>query len=62
MITTVEPMSVDHARCLTMAYELHRRLGELNDRPEHGEGSPVEQAFDLMDRVIGYLEPDEPGS
>lgn len=52
-------MSVDHARCLAMAYELHRLLGELNDRPENGEGSCIEQAWDLMDGVIGYLEPEE---
>ena len=59
MITNVMPMSVDHARCLPMAYELHRLLGELNDRPENGEGSCIEQAWDLMDGVIGYLEPVE---
>jgi hypothetical protein len=61
MITTVKPMSVDHARALAMAHELHRLLGELNERPEHGEGSCVEHALNLMDDVIGYLEPlDEP--
>jgi hypothetical protein len=60
MITTVKPMSVEHARCLAMAYELHRLLGELNDRPENGEGSCVEDAWNRMDDVIGMLEPDEP--
>ena len=60
MITNVRPMSIDHARCLAMAYELHRLLGELYDRSENGEGSCVEQAWDLMDQVIAYLEPDEP--
>jgi hypothetical protein len=58
-ITTVKPMSVDHARALAMAYELHRLLGDLNDRPEHGEGSCVEFALDLLDQVVGYLEPSE---
>ena len=29
MITNVKPMSVEHARCLAMAYELHRLLREL---------------------------------
>jgi hypothetical protein len=57
MITTVKPMSVDHARALAMAYELHRLLGVVNDRPENGEGSAVEFALDLVDDVIGYLEP-----
>ena len=57
MITNVTPMSVEHARCLEMAYQLHRLLGELNDRPENGEGSIVEQASDLVDQVIEYLEP-----
>jgi hypothetical protein len=62
MITTVKPMSVEHARCLAMAYELHRLLGELNERPENGEGSCVEDAWDRMDGVVGMLEPDEPDS
>jgi len=60
MITKVGTMSTDHARCLAMAYELHRLLGELNDRPENGEGSCVEDAWDRMDDVIGMLEPEEP--
>ena len=59
MITNVRPMSVDHARCRAMAYELHRLLGELFDRPEHGPGSCVEDAWNRMDDVIGMLEPDE---
>jgi hypothetical protein len=60
MITNVKPMSVEHARCLAMAYELHRLLGELNERPENGEGSCVDDAWDRMDGVVGMLEPDEP--
>jgi hypothetical protein len=52
-------MSADHARALAMAYELHRLLGELNDRPENGEGSCVEDAWNRMDDVIGMLEPEE---
>ena len=66
MITTVKPMSVEHARCLAMAYELHRLLGDLYDRPSPngGPGSPIEDAWNRMDDVIGMLEPDEdwPGS
>ena len=57
MITNVKPMSVDHARALAMAYELHRLLGELYDRPEGGPGSSVEDAWNRMDDVIGLLEP-----
>jgi hypothetical protein len=57
MITNVRPMSVDHARCLAMAYELHRLLGNLFDRPEHGPGSSVEDAWNHMDDVIALLEP-----
>jgi hypothetical protein len=60
MITNVRPMSVDHARALTMAYELHRLLGELCELPENGEGSCVADAWDRMDDVIGMLEPDDP--
>jgi hypothetical protein len=57
MITNVRPMSVDHARALTMAYELQRLLSEINDRPEGGEGSDVESALVLMDEVVVHLEP-----
>jgi hypothetical protein len=56
MITSVRPMSVDHARCLTVAYQLHQLLGELHDR-HHGEGSAFESALDLVDEVIARLEP-----
>jgi hypothetical protein len=64
MITTVRPMSVDHARALAMAFELYRLLGDLNDRPENGKNSSVECAWDLVEQVISYLEPlegDVPG-
>ncbi len=57
MITVVKAMSVEHARCLAMAYELHRLLGEVNDRPGNGEGSAVESALNLMEDVVEYLEP-----
>ena len=55
----VTPMSVERARCLAMAYELHRLLGELYDRPEGGPGSPAEAAWSALDDVIAHLEPDE---
>jgi hypothetical protein len=45
VITNVKPMSVDHARALAMAYELHRLLGELYDRAEHGPSSCIEDAW-----------------
>ena len=57
-IEVVAPLSREHARALAMAWELHQLLGQLNDRPEHGAGSCVEFAWDLMDQVIGYLEPE----
>jgi hypothetical protein len=44
---------------LPWAYELHRLLGELYERPEHGPGSCVEDAWNRKDDVIGMLEPDE---
>jgi hypothetical protein len=44
---------------LARAYELSRVLGELTDRPEHGEGSCVADAWDRMEDVIGMLEPEE---
>ena len=52
-------MSPLEARVLTMAYEISRLLGELTDRPEHGPGSRVADAWDRMEDVIGMLEPDE---
>jgi len=33
---TAAMMSTEHARCLAMAYELHRLLAELYDRPDGG--------------------------
>jgi hypothetical protein len=56
-MSAAKPMSVDHARALAMAYELHRLLEELNERPENGEGSVVESALDLVDEAIERLEP-----
>lgn len=52
-------MSPQETRALAMAYELSRLLGELTDRPEHGEGSCVADAWDRMEDVIGMLEPAE---
>jgi hypothetical protein len=52
MITTVKPMSTDHARCLAMAYELQQLLGELD-----AERNPrIEAALDLMDDVVDHLD------
>ena len=51
-------MIAQEARVLEMAYELHNLLGELFDI--RGAGSAVEMAWDLMDDVIGYLEPMPP--
>jgi hypothetical protein len=59
MITTVRPMSVDHARALSLAYELQTLLGELVYQPEFGEGSPVDDALNRMDDVIGMLQPED---
>lgn len=59
MITSVEPLSVPHARALAMAYELHQLLGELYDRAGGGPGSPLEHAWDALDDVIRHLEPEE---
>jgi hypothetical protein len=54
MITTVKPMSFDRARALATAWELQKLLSDLNER---GEGSDVESALSLMDRVVARLEP-----
>jgi hypothetical protein len=59
MITTVKPLTVEHARCLTMACELRRLLGELCQQPGNGAGSCVEDAWERMDDVIGMLEPED---
>jgi hypothetical protein len=52
-------MSPHETRALTLAYMLHDVLGQLFDLPENGPGSPAEQAWDLCDDIIGYLEPDD---
>ena len=51
-------MTPQEARALTMAYELHRLLGELCEQPQNGRGSCTEAAWDSMDSVIEMLEPD----
>jgi hypothetical protein len=45
------------ALALSYAHELHRLLGDLCDLPQHGQGSCVERAWDLMDVVVWYLDP-----
>lgn len=57
MISTCKPMSIDHARRLAMAYELHQLLGEVCEEPGNGEGTPVGSALDLMGDVLEHLEP-----
>ena len=42
---------------LSTAQHLHYLLGEIYDLPQHGPGSCVEQAWDIMDYVIWYLDP-----
>jgi hypothetical protein len=53
-------MSPLEARALAKANELHNLLGEICDQPQHGLGSCVEQAWDLMDDVVWYLDPNAP--
>jgi hypothetical protein len=45
---------------LSNAQALHNLLGDLYDLPQHGERSCVEQAWNLMDVVIWYLDPHGP--
>src|SRR5579862_3769260 len=59
MITTVKPLSPDHARALEMACQLHELLEELKDQPGHGPGSCVEDAWERMYDVVVMLEPAE---
>jgi hypothetical protein len=49
-------MSMEHARALAMACQLHSLLGELNDKPECGAGSRIERAWDRMDEIIALLD------
>jgi hypothetical protein len=49
-------MSMEHARALAMACQLHSLLGELNDKREHGAGSRIEHAWDRMDEIIALLD------
>ncbi len=53
-------MSPLEARALAKANELHNLLGEICDQPQHGMGSCLEQAWDLMDDVVWYLDPNAP--
>jgi hypothetical protein len=63
MITTVKPMSADHARALHLAYELQQRIGGLMDdlfgRGEFRPGCSVGMAWDRIDEVVRMLEPAE---
>jgi hypothetical protein len=54
MITSVQPMSVEHARALATAYQLQTLLSELTERGEHFD---VESVLSLMERVVEHLEP-----
>lgn len=53
-------MTPDEVRAYAMACELHRLLGELCELPQNGRGSCVEAAWDSMDEVITFLEPEPP--
>ena len=53
-------LTAQEQRALAMAQELHGLLGDLFE--VRGAGTPVEMAWDLMDDVIGYLEPTPPNS
>jgi hypothetical protein len=48
-------MSVEQARALALAYELHVVLGELYDKSP-GAGSRIERAYDAVDDVISALD------
>jgi hypothetical protein len=45
------------ALALSTAQQLQYLLGDLYDLPQHGPGSCVEQAWEIMDYVIWYLDP-----
>jgi hypothetical protein len=45
---------------LSYAHDLHRLLGDICDLPHQGRGSCTERAWDLMDLVIWYLDPNGP--
>ena len=49
-----QPLSLDHAQCLALAYQLHALLGELYDKSP-GAGSRIERAYDAVDDVISAL-------
>jgi hypothetical protein len=53
------PMSMEHARALAMACDLHSLLAEINEKPGHGAGPRVERAWDRMDDAIELLDDDE---
>jgi hypothetical protein len=55
-----DPMPTDTSTALDKARALQTLLREIAALPEHGEGSPVSFAAELMSDVCGYLEPDEP--
>lgn len=47
-------VSIGHAQCLALAYQLHGLLGELYEKSP-GAGSRVERAYDAVDDVISAL-------
>jgi hypothetical protein len=53
-------MSPRESQALALANELHRVLGDICDQPQHGLGSCAEQAWNLMDDVVWYLDPYAP--
>ena len=46
---------------LSNAQGLHNMLGHLYDLPQNGPGSCVEQAWNLMEVVVWYLDPHPEG-
>ena len=42
---------------LSTAQSLRSLLGDIYDLPQHGPGSCVEQAWEIMDYVVWYLDP-----
>jgi HPt (histidine-containing phosphotransfer) domain-containing protein len=46
-------------QALALAMQLEELLEQLVNRPDHIAGNPPEQAADLIEGVVAYLEPDE---
>jgi hypothetical protein len=55
----MKPVTMERARALAMACELHQLLGEIYDKAGDRGDSRLERAWDAMDDVVELLDDEE---